>query len=286
MKRHCVRIHNKDFFEEAQNVESLAQNVESLAQNVESLAQNVESLAQNVESHCSKCQKIFRLKKNCKRHEKNCKGVQNILECYKCHKIFNTSSAKSKHLKKCTLLQELVITNTSASTTFNNYGTINNNITIVLNLEDSECFDKTHISNTQLKDILRLIHRNSNDAKKVNMIEEYTRQLLLNPINRCIKKTNMREFYSKIHSGNNNWITKTDRELYPKLTCNIAQGLSDFITLRNDQQRMITERKLNELKIFLDFMSDEDINLETQILFKELVKHIKCTVFDITKMHI
>jgi len=265
MKRHCVRIHNKDFFEEAQNVESLAQ---------------------NVESHCSKCQKIFRLKKNCKRHEKNCKGVQNILECYKCHKIFNTSSAKSKHLKKCTLLQELVITNTSASTTFNNYGTINNNITIVLNLEDSECFDKTHISNTQLKDILRLIHRNSNDAKKVNMIEEYTRQLLLNPINRCIKKTNMREFYSKIHSGNNNWITKTDRELYPKLTCNIAQGLSDFITLRNDQQRMITERKLNELKIFLDFMSDEDINLETQILFKELVKHIKCTVFDITKMHI
>ena len=169
-------------------------------------------------------------------------------------------------------MQELVITNTSASTTFNNYGTINNNITIVLNLEDSECFDKTHISNTQLKDILRLIHRNSNDAKKVNMIEEYTRQLLLNPINRCIKKTNMREFYSKI----------------------IAQGLSDFITLRNDQQRMITERKLNELKIFLDFMSDEgyrndddeDINLETQILFKELVKHIKCTVFDITKMHI
>jgi hypothetical protein len=96
----------------------------------------------------------------------------------------------------------------------------------------------------------------------------------------------MREFYSKIHTGNNNWITKTDRELYPKLTCNIAQGLSDFITLRNDQQRMITERKLNELKIFLDYMSDEDINLETQILFKELVKHIKCTVFDITKMYI
>jgi hypothetical protein len=32
---------------------------------------------------------------------------------------------------------------------------------------------------------------------------------------------------------------------------------------------MITERKLNELKIFLDFMSDdEDINLETQILQK------------------
>jgi len=185
------------------------------------------------------------------------------------------------------------ITNNNSNNT-NNYGTINNMSIIVYNDKDADSFKTDHISYRDLKDTLKIMNRDVNDEKKVSVIEQYMRHLLSNPDNRCIKKTNMRDVYSKIHVGDNNWISKSDKDIYPKLTCNIAEGLSGLIGVRNAEQSMIKQAKLNELSQFLDYMTDngyrndddDEINQQTEMLFRELVKRIKGVVFDVTKIRI
>ena len=260
-------------------------------------------------NQCEKCEKIFARHNYFIKHSENCKGKINKLECKLCKEIFTLPTAKYRHQKSCKIKheenikqqQQLTIienqTNNNITNNINN-GVINNNnnlTLIVYNHDDSNSFIKDHITTSELKNTLKIINKDPNDEKKVSLIEQYVRQLLTNPDNRCIKKTNMRDIYSKIHIGNNNWITKTDLDIYPKLTCNIAEGLSEFIiSRRSDEQRMITEQKLKELSAFLDYMSengyrnddDSEINNQTRLLFNKLVKRIKGVVFDITKIKI
>ena len=263
---------------------------------------------------CNKCNKILSSKQKLNYHTSICKGILNSLECYICHKILSNQGSKSRHMKICKEQQEAIILSTEIKTpsvinnTTNNVGrdlnTINtvnnihqiNNITILTvdpNKLDELDFVTDHITNPQLKNILKITHQDVSDTKKVNMLEAYMRQLMSNPINKCIQKTNLQNVYSQIHTGDNKWETKHDKELYPKLTCNVAQGLSGLMISRNDDTPMIkTERKLEELRTFLDYMSDEgyrndsdpDINHKTHLLFKELVHRIKSVVFDMTKI--
>jgi len=259
-------------------------------------------------NQCEKCEKIFARHNYFIKHFLKCKGKKNNLECELCKEIFSCPPHKYRHQKLCKLKhaeinkqEQLTIienqTNNNITNNINN-GVINNNnnlTLIVYNHNDSNSFIKDHITTPELKNTLKIINKDPNDEKKVALIEEYVRQLLTNPDNRCIKKTNMRDIYSKIHIGNNNWITKTDLDIYPKLTCNIAEGLSELIiSRRSDEQRMITEQKLKELSAFLDYMSengyrnddDSEINNQTRLLFNKLVKRIKGVVFDITKIKI
>ena len=212
----------------------------------------------------------------------------------------------SRHIKGCVARNKEALQsnepapsiNTNCSINGGNNNTINgvvNNISLVVyNHNDPESFKKDHISYRDLKDTLKIISRDINDEKKVCLMEQYTRQLISNPDNRCIKKTNMRDVYSRVHVGNNNWVSKSDKDIYPKLTCNIAEGLNDLIGIRNAEQRMIKANKLKELSNFLEYMTDngyrndedEEINHHTQMDFKEIVKRIKAVVFDITKIHL
>jgi hypothetical protein len=192
------------------------------------------------------------------------------------------------------------------NTTINGNQTINNtlnqvnntNITILAvdpNKLDELEFVTDHITNPELKSILKITHQDISDSKKINMLETYMRHLMTNPINKCIKKTNLQNVYSQIHTGDNKWETKHDKELYPKLTCNVAQGFSGLMSLRNSEKPMIkTERKLEELKAFLDYMSDEgyrndsdpEINHQTHLAFKELVQRFKSVIFDVFKVNL
>jgi hypothetical protein len=296
------------------NVAEIPENYENVAE----ITQNVTQLS--LRHQCDKCNKILSNSQNYKYHIDRCKGTSNSLQCHNCYKILNNRSAKSRHLKIC-LSQALIpvqekqtvpVTNsTTNNTTNNNIGrdlnnTINNsttvnqtnNITILTvdpNKIDELEFITDHITNPQLKSILKLTHRDESDAKKVNMLETYVRQLMANPANKCIQKSNMQNVYSQIHTGDNKWETKHDKDLYPKLTCNVAQGFSGLMASRNEDAPMIkTARKLEELKAFLDYMadegyrndSDEKINHQTHLIFKELVQRIKSVVFDITKVNI
>jgi hypothetical protein len=317
IKRHRIQKHN--FIENTIN-ENLDQISDDLNQNSENPNQNEQNcniLSENVDINttpfkCDKCNKTLSNKRNLQYHVNICKGISNALECYICHKVFNNYSAKSKHLKTCSnklaikeqnTLSQQVINNTTINgnqtINNNNTNTINNtNITILAvdpNKLDQLEFVTDHITNPELKSILKLTHQDISNDKKINMLETYMRHLMTNPINKCIKKTNMQNVYSQIHTGNNKWETKHDRDLYPKLTCNVAQGFSGLMALRNSEKPMIkTERKLEELKAFLDYMSDEgyrndsdpEINHQTHLAFKELVQRFKSVIFDVFKVNL
>lgn len=310
LTRHIVRKHPDEHKCGTSDDENLKETCENPKENCEKIQE-----ASFTSFQCDKCTKVLSNARNLKYHVGICKGVKNSLECYNCHKLFNSHSAKSYHLKTCTV-QTLItlsesqqqpssITNNNNTTnisgdqnnTVNN--TVNNtNITILAvdpNKLDQLAFVTDHITNPELKNILKLTHQDVTDAKKVNMLETYMRHLLANPVNKCIQKTNMQNGFSKIHTGENNWEIKHDKELYPKLTCNVAQGFSGLMLERNDETNMIkTERKLEELRAFLDYMSDEGYrndsdeskNHQTHLIFKELVQRIKGVVFEVTKIKI
>jgi len=265
------------------------------------------------ENQCDKCEKILSSKQNYNKHIKKCKGKINPLECQICKEVFTLPQNKYRHLKICkdripstdlTISEEIgktiIGTNIgniqTQNNTQNNIQTQNNtqNVTLVIYNTDpnkSDNFIKNHISHAELKNILKITHGDINDEKKVSMVEEYMRNLMKNPDNHCIKKTNMRDIHSKIHTGNNNWITKTDTEIYPKLTCNIADGLSELIQVQNNEKTMVKSKKLKELLAFLDYMTDrgyrndedEEINAQTKAFYKDLVKRIKSVIYDFTK---
>ena len=308
MKRHRERAHS----------EILNNANESVLNNANETIKHANVTSENKTSfQCEKCNKILSTNQNYKNHIERCKGAINGLQCHNCKQLFNNRTSKSRHLKTC-LSQALIVapatqsvpvTTTNNNTTnigrdlnntINNSTTVNqtNNITILTvdpNKIDELEFITDHITNPQLKSILKLTHRDESDAKKVNMLETYVRQLMTNPANKCIQKSNMQNVYSQIHTGDNKWETKHDKDLYPKLTCNVAQGFSGLMASRNEDAPMIkTARKLEELKAFLDYMadegyrndSDEKINHQTHLIFKELVQRIKSVVFDITKVNI
>jgi len=303
------------------NVQLSGENVQLSGANVQLSGANVQYPENNVQwentasFQCDKCYKNYKNNRYLKLHNEKCTGITNPLQCHNCNEIFKNRSTKSMHLKKCLLQLSIPTTNQSNSgpqniATLNNNGviinnqnnntnTINNtNITILAvdpNKLDQLEFVTDHITNPELKSILKLTHQDISNDKKINMLETYMRHLMTNPINKCIKKTNMQNVYSQIHTGNNKWETKHDRDLYPKLTCNVAQGFSGLMALRNSEKPMIkTERKLEELKAFLDYMSDEgyrndsdpEINHQTHLAFKELVQRFKSVIFDVFKVNL
>lgn len=311
MKRHCIRKHNYEY--EKNNINSKKMDEKTILEGQKTviMAEKTTLEEENtildgentiIKYKCNKCYKILSSNKSLNIHSKTCKGIKNPLECHICHKVFANSGSKSKHLKKCkeNSLQianshntTQIINNNNNITNNYNYGTINN-INIVVYKEDESDFFKTdHLENSVLKNILKLIEDTKNDNKKVKVIENYFRKIFTDPVNRCIKKHNLRAGVSSVHIGENQWITQNDIEIYPKLTNNIAQGFSDLISYRNGQQRIISQRKLDELKAFLDYMADEEgyrndpdenVNIRTKILFKTLVKTIRNVVFDVTKI--
>jgi len=306
MTRHCNRKHTI--------INNLNNNINENECFDKNIDENVNILMNKTTFKCEKCEKILSTSTTLRNHKEICKGVKTSLECPKCHKIFSSRQSKSYHLKSCNYEKSLIpisddkqvnntnnIINNTTNISGNQNNTINNtvnNITILAvnpnKLDDLE-FVTDHITNPQLKNILKITHQDVTDAKKVTMLEAYMRELMNNPINKCIQKTNLQNSFSKIHTGENNWTVKHDKELYPLITCNVAQGFSDLMIERNDAERMIkTERKLQELKEFLDYMADEGyrndnietINHQTHLLFRELVQRIKGVVFEVTKINI
>jgi hypothetical protein len=318
LKSHIVRKHksvekpvdkiNENVVEINENVVEINENVVEINENVVEINENVVEINENVGEkimslQCQKCQKILANKQNLKYHENICKGVQNSLECHKCHKVFTNRDAKSRHLKSCNETS-LIPHNESnkpsvINNTINNSGTINsnsnnnitNNITIIAfkpedanNLE----FITNHITNLQLKAILAL-SKNSDNGDS-DMVESYMRLVLSNPENRCIKKTNMRSIHSKVHVGNNEWQTKHDKEIYPTLVCNVANGFDKLLKQRCEyDSKILDKRTIKQIEKVLDYMSDKgycnDVEFEKIMhqTFHELVHRVKSAVYDNTE---
>jgi len=274
---------------------------------------------------CETCQKIFSSHYNLKVHAKTCKGKNYTPEtCQFCDKCFHHASAKYRHVKICKVKKDIdakaltVITqpveeptaqpcetNSTVSTINNNINTNTANITtttnntnsnnvtniIVYNSERME-FMNDHISHEKLLSWL-----NSHDHAAT--MKSYSREIMGRKENQFVKKTNLRSSTSEVHLGNDNWEMRLDRELYPEIVCNIANGFGELISGKVHSHKryhhILTDharkRMYKSLDAFIDYMatngycndSDEDKVKHINYCFNTLVKDLKVITFNYTR---
>jgi hypothetical protein len=243
-----------------------------------------------IDNKCIKCNKFLSSKRNLEKHLLICKGVSNPLECHLCHKILANSSSKSRHLKICKVKLSL-IDDEKPSIPINSI--INNNITN--NIDNS--INTSNITNIIVFNpnnpngkSLKTDHINLEFINKLLKIEEedafslYTKKILDNPENRCIKKTNLRSTFSEIHVGNNKWNSYYDSDIYPKFISEISNCLCELLV-----DNFSTKKIINKLIEFLDYMSDNGYcNDDNDIIknkinkkHKELIQRIKAIVYNL-----
>jgi hypothetical protein len=243
------------------------------------------------DNKCNKCNKILSSKQYLEKHLLICKGVSNPLECHLCHKILANRGSKSTHLKTCKglLIKEpsTELTLTSNNTIINNDNTVINNIGNITNINNNIIiFDPLKPYGTTLK----TDHINLEFISKLLMIKEndaltlYTKKILDNPENRCIKKTNLRSLYSQIYIGDNKWDSCIDNDIYPKFISEISNCLGVLLLSKNLNRKII-----NKFIEFIDYMADngycndDDINKREEIMrkYKEQIKKTKIIIYNL-----
>ena len=244
------------------------------------------------QNQCEKCEKILSNQQNYKRHCKTCKGKINPLQCHICNEVFTTRSAKSKHQKNCKIKKEeeqkasiqnieiqnnIQTQNNTTNNITNNNITNNNTINIINFSNDLECeFVETKQFQKKIK---KLLAGNNNE---ITMIKYYNRELFAIKENQCIKKTNLRSSHSQVHIGDNKWIVKPDKEVYPQMVSSYANNFSNLITKKQEENRNYHKR----LGTKLDYLIDNYINgtdeeqKELNEQHKELQTDLKVFVYN------
>jgi hypothetical protein len=141
-----------------------------------------------------------------------------------------------------------------------------------------------HMDATQLK----RIRRSMRTKKQPDVFMDYTKALLDNPGNQCVRKTNLRGVHSRVHVGKGHWETRHDQEVYPKFVSDVAVCLTQFLeTKHEDIQR--DPHAFEQLLAFADYMADQgycaDDNKQSEIRanYKQLVQRTKGVIFDRSK---
>lgn len=184
--------------------------------------------------------------------------------------------------------------NTTTTNSHNNNNNINTNVNIdtqnnqVINLvvynNDSAQtmqFVHDHIDPNVMKKFLVPGDRVQPD-KLTDVVRQWTKQLMLNKQNNCVKKTNMRSSHSQVHVGNNTWESRLDKEVYPAMMNNIANDFSDYF---NEKYRRNLYKALDS---FIDYMASDgycanDSDRAIENAYKTLVRELKLRTFDHTK---
>ena len=147
LKRHQNAIHKS----------SNSQNIEN--ETKEQFVSPSEQIVSPDKYYCLKCNKEYKIQKNCKKHEQICNKVD-CLTCPKCMISFTTRAAKSRHIKldKCKARSIIHartpnVQNITNSGNFQNAETIQNINNIYINNFGSERID--HITEEDIKKILQ-----------------------------------------------------------------------------------------------------------------------------------
>jgi hypothetical protein len=223
-----------------------------------------------------------------------CKGTASALECSYCKKMFSSRAGKSQHLRICQAKKELDekalvvhepsvtinghnntnITNQTNIENQNNNTVINNNI-IVFN--SAKEFIKDHITKTNLKSML-------NKPDYGDILTEYFKHIMKHEENQCVRKTNLRSTSSAVHVGNNVWEAFADKQIYPKLLCNVAINFSESI---ENCRLKITK----EFDSFIEDITcdgqhgtdDKDEIKRVNELYKRTISNVIHIIFNVTK---
>ena len=179
-------------------------------------------------------------------------------------------------------IQNNIQNTTTTNTNIQNIQNNNNNINIIVYDPSNLPFLTDHIDLQKLKDILSL-----DDEKSI--VQLYSRELMDRIENQCIRKTNLRASHSQVHVGNNKWQSLLDKELYPKLMCNIADGFSTLLNGKKDEKWAKIQRHVfQKMMPFLDYLSDsgycnnDEKQKEVLENFNTLVQELKLIAFDLT----
>ena len=312
--RHMVTKHKPTNVNPAPtNVNPAPTNVNPVPTNVNPAPTNVNPTPTNVNPEsstaCLQCSKIFKSKWNLKKHSKSCKGQHNALECQYCGIKLSFPAAKSRHLRICKVKQEidskaLVCTpepDAGPSTpptigqqivTQNN----NNNIENVGQLLQQNIEAQTNVQNQTINiivygDEISFKHDHMNieefgkklipGNKKIDperltrVVKDYTRELMANQSNQCVKKTNLKASHSSVHKGDNQWELRQDKEIFPQMMNNIANDFGDFLGTH------FRPKLYKTLLDFLDYMAESGYCADDDDKQKIIENHYKSLCTDL-----
>ena len=258
------------------------------------IPQNVALTSQNVaheeEHKCPTCYKQFTSKYNLKRHEPVCKNIIQPNQCKECLKIFSSRTSLYHHKSHCKGLQLIVpsgesqnaqqISIQNAQTIQNNINNTTNNINNTINLNILPCpttrdpnfnFNCEDITYDVLMKILNL----TNDSNV--RFNTFVKKILENPQNQVIKKTNPKDTYSMIHTGDGNWELAHDKDTFPAITHHMTTAaIGKTIELDKEQKNNFLKSFQEQVRVFneLDYESSD---------YKDIIMRIKIHVINITK---
>jgi hypothetical protein len=187
------------------------------------------------QNQCEACKKPFLTQWNLDRHKLVCKGAKiTPFACEICEAMFTLRSSKSRHMKTCKAKSVTTINNTTHNTTTNtnchnnSHNTTHNQINLIVFDPNDMRLLNDHIDIDELKKIML---DNPDDQRDV--MRRFGRAILRRPENRCVQKKTLRHAHSKVHVGDDKWEARLDTDVYPKLTSNIADNLTELMHSRD-----------------------------------------------------
>lgn len=276
--RHMVRLHGVCEGAPTQNI---------------SYTSNEDNITDQDGNKCPKCFKRLSSKWYLSKHIDQCNGNANSnYSCNYCNVKFKHEKSCFRHYRICKEkikkdaeagVSSVTIKNhCQEANVIHNTNNTNNqtqNFIMVYNPENME-FIKDHIGESVLeyiKSVYPTIDR--------RIVMDYSKRILNLPENRCVKKEDLKSGYSDVHLGENKWEKMTDRHLYPRLACSLANDMSNYI---NDRRTKLKKEAFDKILSFIDYMSEEgyvnteDTKKEQRILaeFNLFVKELRMIVFN------
>ena len=315
VQRHCLMVHNKDFIEnnvKCQNgikddMSGIKDDMDGIKDdmggikdisksNYLNIAQSNTIIVQNNIIKCPTCYLCFKKQRYLTLHIPKCKKINNPHECSICHKLYSSKDSKNRHMKICKDTQIMllndsnkndkntIINNINGPTSIQNIQTQQNieNQTIIQNTiniinykdDDTIPFLNDHISAEDLTNIF-------NGRNTVDAFRKYTQLLMQRPENRLVKKTNSRSNCSQVFTEDNKWESRLDKEVYPKLACEIANNNWDRIRFVVDELKMnkkMLSHILDDLEMLASGDTAEDLNN-----YKKVISILKLFIIDMTR---
>jgi len=242
---------------------------------------------------CPHCKISLYDRANRYRHLKTCKVKmaleQNAFDLSSRNEA-ETSTSVTKHEQTQYLTQNIETQNQVHIQNQHNQHNEQNNINIIVFNPNEIPFLTDHIDVGKItKLIARDTKRPEDRQEPRSIISVYGRDLLERAENKCIQKKNLRANYAKVHIGRNKWKSVLDKDIYPKLACNIANTFQNFLSnCTGDIKTNIRLYVRKRLIPFLDYMADQGYCNEEEraqdILeqFNALVQEMRLITFDLT----
>ena len=258
-----------------------------------------------------------------KHTKKICKGPISALECRYCNSKFTCRSSKSHHLRTCKVKKgadskalivctpheepvpaTAVLLDAPVATIGQHIGTQNNNIkqqivqqnnieaqtnvqhqtiNIVVYGEDEISFRNDHVNVKEFKKKLIPGNEMIEPERLTRVIREYTRELLANKSNQCVKKTNLKLAHSSVHTGDNQWETRPDKQVYPLMMNNIANNFGDFLGTYFKPKIYSTLMEFSDYLASNGYCADDEKSKIVDSCYRILVKELKFIMYDLNK---